>query len=84
MIINGKEYFTYNEIKTVALKQMRNDFLNKHSAKGHKFFGDVNKLFDNKRDIGKWLSDNGYIRIRKQIDNVRQFYYIHLDKLLEK
>ena len=82
MIIKGKEYLTYEEIRPIALEQMRKEFKEKHNTIGHKFLGDVHKLFDNKKDIGKWLSDNGYIRIRKQINNIRQFYYIQLDKLL--
>lgn len=82
MIIDGKEYYTFEEIRPMALEQMRKEFKEKNNIIGHKFLGDINKLFDNKVHIGKWLSNNGYVRIRKQINNVRQFYYVQLESTI--
>ena len=80
MKIDGIEYLTYEELKPIALKEMRDDFANKHLNNDIKFFGDLNKMFDNKKYIGKWISDKGYIRVRKQINNARRFYYIKPNK----
>ena len=80
MKIDGIEYLTYEELKPIALKEMRDDFANKHLNNDIKFFGDLNKMFDNKKYISKWISDKGYIRVRKQINNERRFYYIKPNK----
>ena len=47
MIIDGKEYYTFEEIRPMALEQMRKEFKEKNNIIGHKFLGDINKLFDN-------------------------------------
>lgn len=67
-----KKYFAYEEIKPIALQAMREKLLNSE----YKYLGNINKVFDNKVDVGIWLKQNGYVRIRKQINKEEKFYYM--------
>lgn len=67
-----KKYYTYEEIKPIALQAMREKLQNSE----HKYLGNIEIQFDNKVDVGIWLKQNGYVRIRKQINKERKFYYV--------
>ncbi|MBP1631385.1 MAG: hypothetical protein H6Q15_2278 [Bacteroidetes bacterium] len=71
MIHKGIEYFTFEELRPIALKEMRDKLLNATP----KFIGNINKTFDNKVDIGKWIKMNGYIKHRLMIDGKRSVFY---------
>lgn len=59
----NKQLFTYQDLFPTA-----NEALMKvsHFEEYHKF---------GKRDIGIWLRQNGYIRIRKMINGISRYYY---------
>lgn len=66
------KYYTYEELRPIALKDMRDEFFSKLK---YQFLGDKEKLFDSKLEIGKWIDRNGYVKTRKQINGIRKVYY---------
>ena len=58
-----KKYYTYEEIKPIALQAMREKLLNSE----HTYLGNIEKQFDNKVDVGIWLKQNGYVAKEKYI-----------------
>jgi hypothetical protein len=71
MIHNGTEYFTFEELKPIAQTELRHKLLNSE----HKFLGNIEKTYNNKVDIGRWILHNGYTKIRLQINGARSIYY---------
>jgi hypothetical protein len=71
MIYKTKEYFTFEELKPIAQAELRYKLLNSE----HKFIGNIEKTYNNKVDIGRWIMENGYIKTRIQIEGVRAVYY---------
>lgn len=70
MIYNGIKYYSYEELESIAKNGLlKNEYKNK------------DKGF-NKAQIGKYLSDIGYLKRRIQINGLRkQYYFKSLNRL---
>lgn len=62
MLYKGVRYSTYEELRTIAEKRL---------SKGEK------KNF-NKAQIGKYITDMGYLKRRIQINGLRKLYYFNV------
>lgn len=82
MKINNKQFYSYEEIKEVALNAMRDEIIRKCNETDRKYIVDMDNIIDNKTRIGLWLSKNGYIKILKQENKIRKYYYIKLDDFI--
>lgn len=74
MTYKGIEYFTYEELKPIAVQILRQRILDKQT-KYSRYLGDINKLDFNKQDIGIELKKLGYISKRIVVDSKRSWYY---------
>lgn len=68
------ERYTYEEAKEIALNELKKELIEKQKTTSSKFIGDINKRFSN-YDVRKWLKENGFTSLRKQIDGIRKFWY---------
>lgn len=62
MLYKGVQYWTYEELRTIAEKRL---------SKGEK------KNF-NKAQIGKYIADMGYLKRRIQINGLKRLYYFNV------
>lgn len=74
MIYKGIEYFTYEELKPIAVQVLKQRILDKQT-KYSRYLGDINKLDFNKLNIGIELKKLGYTSKRIMKDGVRKWYY---------
>ena len=56
------KYYTYEELKKFVIGILKTE---------------NPSLKPNVKNIGLWLKENGYTKIRMQVDKERKFYYYH-------
>jgi len=56
------KYYTYEELKKFVIGILKTE---------------NPSLKPNAKNIGLWLKENGYTKIRMQVDKERKFYYYH-------
>lgn len=76
---NGIKYYTYNEIKPIAINVLRNKILSKFKKMNKPYLHDITKVVFSNTEIGTILKQIGYIKVRKMINGNRQYLYFKVD-----